>query len=339
MRAATLGESAALRWMIEAGAELDARSRPTAAQDGGRTALMMAADEGHLGAAQVLLEAGADPEIRDPEGRSALDWARVGGSRELVQRLEELVAPPPEPPETEPTPTAPALRSPPTSSVRASKAHWRGIANPEADDITILTLAPLEATARALVDQNHARTWLPDAYQQPCPVDGRSFLVFRIVGHSWTVIRDAHDFNRCPSFLRESDAMALATQLDTEALYLDHRVSRGSFRLSRFRGQTLLERFIYSWPGEIYTERSGSMEQEPDAGLQEEDDRWIYEGPTSSSGPLVCDDPERFLHHRLRQLDAFAPSWRREPGSDHRLEIEGWSAADFERIDFIALGP
>lgn len=337
MRAAVLGEAAALRWMIEAGADLDATSRPSDTQDGGHTALMLAASEGNLGAAQVLLEAGADPEIEDVTGRRALDWARLGGSRELIQRFEELARPSTEAPEEiEPAP-APAPENPSRPPLTSTKTHWRGIANPEADDITVWILASPETTASALVERFRAQTWIPDAYHRPCHAEGRSFLVFRLVGHPWTVVRDAHPFEQSPLSLGEPDAAALATQLDTEALFLDHRVSRGSLRLSRFRGPTIVERFAYSWPGEIYSEHDDSRDWEPDA-FDDEDDRWIHEG-SESSPPIVCDDPETFLHHRLRQLEAFAPSWQREAGRNHRLEIAGWSAEDFERIDFIALGP
>jgi ankyrin repeat protein len=54
----------------------------------GRTALMRAAIRGHDYWVELLLEAGADPRVRDYEGRSILDRVR-GRSGEIVRMLSD----------------------------------------------------------------------------------------------------------------------------------------------------------------------------------------------------------------------------------------------------------
>jgi ankyrin repeat protein len=47
------------------------------AQNGGKTALMFMAQDGNLEAVDALLEAGADPEVRDSEGHTAVFYALI----------------------------------------------------------------------------------------------------------------------------------------------------------------------------------------------------------------------------------------------------------------------
>jgi len=60
---------------------------PDARQKQGYTALMIAAGNGFGTAVEVLLKAGADPAIRQAEGKSAADFARERGHTELAARL------------------------------------------------------------------------------------------------------------------------------------------------------------------------------------------------------------------------------------------------------------
>ncbi|KOO33211.1 hypothetical protein Ctob_016545, partial [Chrysochromulina tobinii] len=53
------------------------------------TALHGAAAWGHLAIAKRLLEGGADPTLRDKDGKTALDWARQYGKSEVVALLSE----------------------------------------------------------------------------------------------------------------------------------------------------------------------------------------------------------------------------------------------------------
>ncbi len=53
----------------------------------GRTALMITAADDNAGMMEVLLKAGADPSLRDNEGRNAADWAKETGAHFSQQAL------------------------------------------------------------------------------------------------------------------------------------------------------------------------------------------------------------------------------------------------------------
>jgi hypothetical protein len=54
----------------------------------GGTALMLAAANDHTETVKLLLDRGADINVRDNEGKTALVWAREKGHPEIVQLIE-----------------------------------------------------------------------------------------------------------------------------------------------------------------------------------------------------------------------------------------------------------
>jgi len=112
--AAYRGHAEVVALLIEAGADVDAKDerglmwlftrdgRDRLRDNRDRTALMLAAREGHLEIAKLLIEAGADVDARDEHDRTALMYARealVNSSRAniakrslLVKRLREAGA-------------------------------------------------------------------------------------------------------------------------------------------------------------------------------------------------------------------------------------------------------
>ncbi|WP_205599869.1 ankyrin repeat domain-containing protein, partial [Arhodomonas sp. KWT] len=116
MRAAAMGHPAVVTRLLEAGADLHARDelgytalhaaaisgRPEVAglllargvavdvreTEAGRTPLMWAAREGHTGVVRVLLDAGASVNLRDHDGRTALDHAGDNARRDVVELLQ-----------------------------------------------------------------------------------------------------------------------------------------------------------------------------------------------------------------------------------------------------------
>ncbi|WP_067270276.1 ankyrin repeat domain-containing protein [Mitsuaria sp. 7] len=73
-----------VRWLVEQGAEIDARS------DNGTTPLMMAAGYGGLSGAEVLIAAGADAALRNDHQMTAADFARRAGQDEMAEKLDKL---------------------------------------------------------------------------------------------------------------------------------------------------------------------------------------------------------------------------------------------------------
>jgi uncharacterized protein len=65
-------------FLLDAGAHVDDRD------DRGRTALMIAAEGGHAGIANVLLARGADPSLKDKAGKRAADLTVVSALRERL---------------------------------------------------------------------------------------------------------------------------------------------------------------------------------------------------------------------------------------------------------------
>ena len=83
--------AALVRLLLAAGADINATDQ------GGRTALMLAAREAQPELIQTLLEAGAHPKAQDKQGKTALDWALEGGNGKalapLIQRTGVPVNP------------------------------------------------------------------------------------------------------------------------------------------------------------------------------------------------------------------------------------------------------
>ncbi|MBI5898120.1 MAG: ankyrin repeat domain-containing protein [Rhodocyclales bacterium] len=75
-----------LDWLVKNGAKLDARA------PNGQTALMLAAKQGKLVHVKHLIDADADMDLEDFDGKSALALARSGGHEEVVGYLKSAGA-------------------------------------------------------------------------------------------------------------------------------------------------------------------------------------------------------------------------------------------------------
>uniref|UniRef100_A0A7S1G830 Uncharacterized protein n=1 Tax=Bicosoecida sp. CB-2014 TaxID=1486930 RepID=A0A7S1G830_9STRA len=93
--AVDLAGRTALHWAAVANSEtcisavLDAEGAPRvdAATKSGNTALHMAADAGHLEAVTLLLSRGADATLRNSEGQTAGDGAKLNGHAQVAAAL------------------------------------------------------------------------------------------------------------------------------------------------------------------------------------------------------------------------------------------------------------
>ena len=84
MRASAQGDLKRVNDLLAKGARPDVRSTPFAI-----TALMCASYYGHAPVVEALLVKGADIKLQDGSGAGAVDWALVGGRKEVEDLLRK----------------------------------------------------------------------------------------------------------------------------------------------------------------------------------------------------------------------------------------------------------
>nr|CAA9235529.1 hypothetical protein AVDCRST_MAG63-1175 [uncultured Armatimonadetes bacterium] len=88
--AARRGDVEAVRGLLDAGAIIDAPSPPEPFNNqGGDTALMLAAFEGHAPVVRLLLDRGADPKATNNRGQTAMNRAVLRGRADMVALLSD----------------------------------------------------------------------------------------------------------------------------------------------------------------------------------------------------------------------------------------------------------
>jgi hypothetical protein len=80
-QAVTSGDAGAVSTVLANGADVNERT------GGGQTPLILATILGHTHLIPLLLEAGADPQLRDNLGLNAVDWAQRRGATEVLEVL------------------------------------------------------------------------------------------------------------------------------------------------------------------------------------------------------------------------------------------------------------
>jgi ankyrin repeat protein len=80
MRAAARGETAAVKNLLAKGADPN-----VASSEQGVTALMFAAYFGHVDIVNALVQKGARVDAKDGGGSGPIDWAAVGGRKEIAK--------------------------------------------------------------------------------------------------------------------------------------------------------------------------------------------------------------------------------------------------------------
>jgi ankyrin repeat protein len=112
-------------------------------REDGRTPLMSAAEAGHADVVAYLLQQGADPSVRDANGKSAFDLARAAGAMDVARMLQGGARPAPAPaapvaqaparpaprvppPQAAPAPRPPAAQVPPANAPapQAGATRW-----------------------------------------------------------------------------------------------------------------------------------------------------------------------------------------------------------------------
>jgi uncharacterized protein len=79
--AAAAGANEIIQMLLEKSAYIDAESPNKT------TPIMMAAWEGHIWTVKLLLDEGADATLKNERGMTAIDFAEVGGHRDIVEGL------------------------------------------------------------------------------------------------------------------------------------------------------------------------------------------------------------------------------------------------------------
>ncbi|MGI8732299.1 MAG: TonB family protein [Pyrinomonadaceae bacterium] len=110
-RAASDGDVQAVNSQLAAGADVNATNQ------GGQTALMLAALMGNLELVACLLEAGANPQLQDRLGLTALEWSTRRGFSEVSQLLTKVSPPLHGPKPRTASPSARSIETKPQPSI------------------------------------------------------------------------------------------------------------------------------------------------------------------------------------------------------------------------------
>jgi len=82
-----MGNKEAVELLLQKGANVNYRTA------GNYTALMSAANVGHVEIVKILLAAGADPTVKDAGGRTALTYAEEKDRKDIVELLKPKMGP------------------------------------------------------------------------------------------------------------------------------------------------------------------------------------------------------------------------------------------------------
>ena len=105
-QAVSSGDESAVSALLANGADVNERT------SGGQTPLILATIFGHTHLLPLLLDAGADPQLRDNLGLNAIDWAQRRGANDAIQLFNEHKTPAAATPEPEAiTPAPPPSRN------------------------------------------------------------------------------------------------------------------------------------------------------------------------------------------------------------------------------------
>ena len=149
VEAASAGDLSSVKTLLDTGAEIDSPNQ------GGQTPLILAAVMGHTDVVAHLVEAGADPNLRDHLGLTAYEWSTRRGFREIESLLAK-VSPPilqPKPHRDEPKTEA----APPTEPITAA-----GTSTSSTEQVFEMTLA--SAAAQSLETPNDSTAPSPTEF-------------------------------------------------------------------------------------------------------------------------------------------------------------------------------
>ena len=152
--------------MLANGADVNERT------SGGQTPLILATIFGHTHLISLLLDAGADPQVRDNLGLNAIDWAQRRGATEVIGVLSNGSSRPAKTSTTRP-------QTPPASSINSNDAEKSAAVSDEERSrrwIAGLKQRIAEQSQREVADspniflpQHDSQPWLASTEREPQP--------------------------------------------------------------------------------------------------------------------------------------------------------------------------
>ena len=124
-QAVTSGDAGAVNAILANGADVNERT------GGGQTPLILATIFGHTHLIPLLLEAGADPELRDNLGLNAVDWAQRRGATEVIDVLSGTISEPSPTRFVTSAPKFPVRPSPPERPARPTPVRPQSVSEEE----------------------------------------------------------------------------------------------------------------------------------------------------------------------------------------------------------------
>jgi ankyrin repeat protein len=285
--------------LLAAGADPDG-------DDGYRTALGQAAENGDLEIVRLLLDAGADPD-KDPGGGSSLVFALQGGNPEVIATLR--------------------ARGAEKRYGGLRLEELRGAGSFDVNDMWLLVRAPIEEAGRAFAEaRGGAIRRDRDVYSRTIAISPLCYAAFRLRGHSWTLIRELRCDDNWFGFVDESDAEEVSRRLGGRAIHYGISDTAGAVGYALYESGTCLEHMEYG----------GGMDSESEEPVATFSSL-IRPHP---AGEIAA--PYEFTDAFLREQEAFAPAF----GLAYRLaaglgeitfRFGSMEPDDFERVDVIHL--
>ena len=122
----------------------------------------------------------------------------------------------------------------------------RGIETIDWNEDLVLVRAQIEQVAQAFTQVRQANLWERDVYEREIEIIGQDFIVFRLRGHSWTLVHGKRILrSRMP--LNDEDAQALSHLLHTRAIYFRNSDTGGSIEYHLYDCGESTEKLYFSY--------------------------------------------------------------------------------------------
>jgi hypothetical protein len=197
-------------------------------------------------------------------------------------------------------------------------SEMRGVVTFDTNEIILLVRAGVEEVAAEFAKLKKLKTWVKDFCGKEVTVKSPCYLVYRLEGHTWTIVEPYQSGNEYPE---QADAKALSKALKTTAIFYGNSDTGGATAYDLFDRGKRLEHF-----------------ESTDEGLEFESS--VRDVLAPEDGPEIYPFVDAFI----RQQDAFVFAWAahagahfRKPGDKVKLSFSGdFGEVIVERLDFVS---